>query len=452
MTTERDFDRLARAWLELSPNEAPDRTIETVLRVVRSTPQVRRPGRWLLWRFPAMTRPVLATGVLVVIVAVLGGALLLGRGPSANVGGPTTSPSATASPIDTATASPTFTASPTPTAAAGPVPNQLLHRWMGGNRTLIGIDAGAGTSIMFAAGSFEMSQSNGNSTPVTTSAAASLGSHTVRLVSTLDDTNCTRGDTGLYDWSVSGDGRTLVITAQADTCAARQLAAQGTWNLDGCKDAKTDCLGDVAAGTYASQYIAPRVKATDTWHPVYGAVTYTVPAGWANSSDWPNTFGLTPSTAYDALPAGRDEGSQNILVVAQATPMAPQSDPCGPPTGKADTSVSWTLASEVTWLRNVRGLIATPPTSITIDGHPGQWMDVRFDPTRETACKGAPGGAVGYLMPGVGLGNTAQRQRVILLDLGNGDLAAIVISSDTTAPFAALAAQAMPIVESFKFK
>ena len=55
-------------------------------------------------------------------------------------------------------------------------------------------------------------------------------------------------------------------------------------------------------------------------------------------------------------------------------------------------------------------------------------------------------------MPGVGLDTTAQRQRVILLDLGSGDLAAIVISSDTTAPFAGFAAQAMPVVESFTFK
>ncbi len=55
-------------------------------------------------------------------------------------------------------------------------------------------------------------------------------------------------------------------------------------------------------------------------------------------------------------------------------------------------------------------------------------------------------------MPGVGVASTAQRQRVIVLDLGSGDLVAIVINSDTTAPFAAFAAQAMPIVESFTFK
>ena len=55
-------------------------------------------------------------------------------------------------------------------------------------------------------------------------------------------------------------------------------------------------------------------------------------------------------------------------------------------------------------------------------------------------------------MPGVGLSTTAQRQRVILLDLGSGDLAAIVISSEATAPFAGFVAQAMPVIQTFTFK
>ena len=42
MTTERDFDRLARAWLELAPDEAPDRVIAAVLQAAETTPQMRR--------------------------------------------------------------------------------------------------------------------------------------------------------------------------------------------------------------------------------------------------------------------------------------------------------------------------------------------------------------------------------------------------------------------------
>jgi hypothetical protein len=389
-----------------------------------------------------MTRPVLATGALVVIVAVLGAALLFGRGPSPNVGGPSATPSTLA------TAVPTLTANPTPTAAGGPVLSPLRARWMGGNHAMPGIDAAAGTSIIFDAGTFAMSQSNANPHPALIAAATSVGSQTVRLVSTVADANCGKGDSGLYDWSVTADGRTLTITAQKDACATRLAAVPGTWYLDGCKDSQTDCLGDVAAGTYKSQYIAPRVKATDAWGPVYGAVTYTVPDGWANSSDWPSTLGLTPSNVYDALAAGNDEGGQNILVVAQATPMS-QLSACS---GKADATVARTVDAEMTWLRHVHGLVTTAPTSITIDGHAGQWVDVRLDPTWKAACPGGPGPEVGYLLPEVTVASTAQRQRVFVLDLGSGDLVAIVVNSDTTAPFTAFAGQAMPIVESFTFK
>ena len=44
-----------------------------------------------------------------------------------------------------------------------------------------------------------------------TASAMSIGNHSVRLVSTLADMNCTKGDTGLYYWPrKTGDGRTPV--------------------------------------------------------------------------------------------------------------------------------------------------------------------------------------------------------------------------------------------------
>ena len=93
-------------------------------------------------------------------------------------------------------------------------------------------------------------------------------------------------------------------------------------------------------------------------------MTYTVPDGWANSSDWPSTFGLTPSTAYDALPASGQEGSQSILIVAQETWVS-QPAACS---SQADTTVAHTVEAEITWLRQVHGLITSAPTQITVDG------------------------------------------------------------------------------------
>ena len=79
MTSERDFDRLARAWLDLGPNEAPDRVIATVLQAAETTPQVRRPIRWPFRKDFQMTRlPILAT-VMATLVVVIGGLQLIKR-------------------------------------------------------------------------------------------------------------------------------------------------------------------------------------------------------------------------------------------------------------------------------------------------------------------------------------------------------------------------------------
>ena len=43
MTTTRDPDRILRAWLDLMPDEAPDRAIAAVLQAVERASQARRP-------------------------------------------------------------------------------------------------------------------------------------------------------------------------------------------------------------------------------------------------------------------------------------------------------------------------------------------------------------------------------------------------------------------------
>ena len=61
MTTDRDFDRLARAWLETGPDEAPDRVIAAVLQAAETTPQVRRGLRRPFRRSVTMTRLSMTT-------------------------------------------------------------------------------------------------------------------------------------------------------------------------------------------------------------------------------------------------------------------------------------------------------------------------------------------------------------------------------------------------------
>jgi hypothetical protein len=112
MTEERDFDRLARAWLDLGPDEAPDRVVAAVLQAAETTPQVRRPLRWPIWRSFEMNRVSQAAGAAAVLVVVIGGGILLSQRNQPATGGPVTSPSVAPSP--------SLEVSPSPPAASAP--------------------------------------------------------------------------------------------------------------------------------------------------------------------------------------------------------------------------------------------------------------------------------------------------------------------------------------------
>jgi len=98
MTSERDFDRMARAWLELGPNEAPDRAVSAVLQAVETRSQVRPLSHRLIWRYPTVNRLRIAASVAVaVVIVVVGGVLLTRSNGQPGVGGASPSTSASAS-------------------------------------------------------------------------------------------------------------------------------------------------------------------------------------------------------------------------------------------------------------------------------------------------------------------------------------------------------------------
>ena len=384
-----------------------------------------------------MTRNLLVAGAAAVIAVAIGVALLLGRGSSPIVGTASPSPSPSQGSVQTPSAK------PSQADLGGPLPAQLQARWMGKSAVVSGLSIDAGTSVVFSANGVGLSPSNANTSPVLSASATSTG-QVLRLTS---GSACNADDIGLYGWSISSDGRTLTLTGQSDACATRLAALAGTWWLDGCKDTQTNCLGDLGPGTYASQYIAPRVKPGTLWSPVFGGLTYTVPAGWANSSDWPNTFGLTPSTDYATVGPGGQEGGRSILLITQPAALSPMSA-CS---GAVDNRVAHTVSAEVSSIEHTPGLISSAPTAISIGGHQGQWVDVRLNPTWKTACPGGPGPEADFLAspgsnspPILGVVGTAMRQRVIVLDLGSGDLLAIDVSTDATAPFNAFVARQCP--------
>lgn len=106
MSTNRDFDRIAAAWLAEGPSELADRVLDGALAEIHLTHQRR--GPFAPWRYAPMNAFSRAAAAVLVAALVLGGAVyLLGRN-NPSVGGPGATPSVSPSP--------TF---------AGPPPTQL---------------------------------------------------------------------------------------------------------------------------------------------------------------------------------------------------------------------------------------------------------------------------------------------------------------------------------------
>ena len=307
--------------------------VAAVLQAAETTPQVRRPIRWANLKDFQMTRlPVLAT-VAATIVVVIGGLLFINGPNDRGVGAPTASPSPSVVPSSASVAAPLDAA-------------LRSSRWMGGERTVPGILATAGTIINFTADNeFFITQANQNEDHFLNSIASSVGDGQFQLEGTP---SCNTGDIGRYSWSVAPSGRILTIVANSDDCSWRLGAVPGTWWLEACRETGTNCLGDVEAGTYKSQFFTPRLDAGAgaKWAPDFGALTYTVPDGWANSADWPGRFTLTPSADWPEGQAG-PQGIHQIELHWQYAANA-QNEGC---TSAELTSVP----------RNVGGLVGLDP-------------------------------------------------------------------------------------------
>ena len=324
----------------------------------------------------------------------------------------------------------------------------LRSRWMGSHRDVPGILPSAGSTILFSDRQFALTESNGIEDELLRSSASVPAAGQLRLDLSSSAGGCQKGDIGVYDWSLSSSGRTLTMTAVEDDCSTRRAAVPGVWWQMGCRNPSGDvCLGDLDAGTYKSQFIGPRLDPGAEWEADFGAVTYTVPDRWANSSDYPRMFSLVPSGDYANVP-DKDVESE-ILLLAQPIAQS-QENPCSVHDGEAEPGVGRTVDDLIAWLHRVPGLRATDPMSTTVDGHPGKWVDLTLEPGWTSTCevlefiKASDGGPVA--IAGV------ERERLILLDLGQGDVAGIRIFSHDPARFDAFVAEAMPIIDSFRFE
>lgn len=458
MTTNRDFDRVARAWLDLMPVEVPDRVIDDVLQAVETAPQLRRPRLAGPTRSTHMTRFLLIAATAVLGVALLGGAFLVAGG---HVGPTPTHAPAPSTAIATPAAAPSASAT-----AAYAVPPELRYSWVGAPRDIPGRGSSTRTNLRFGiSGVCVAGDQYSPSCDVVSSLLNVVDNRTLRLTTPLlAGADCRGGDAGTYPWSLSPGGTVLTIGAGTDACATRAVAVAGTWYRIGCKDAAAGCLGNLEAGTRPTQYINPRLPAGQPWDPAFGAMTYTVPDGWANSIDYPLSLVLMPASNYALEPTqGSAAGVYHRVEVFGDPAAAVQDASCS---GTPDPSITRTAAGLAAWVAGLPGVVASRSQPVTIDGHPGRSIDLTLAPTGAHTCTGDPGPSVQLFTTfrrdtgnnhdfGIGAG---EQIRVILLDLDKDHVAAIFIddgSSDHVADparFQALVDAAMPIVESMHFQ
>ena len=141
----------------------------------------------------------------------------------------------------------------------------------------------------------------------------------------------------------------LRLTPIEDGCTERGKALAGAWWKMGCTIADDNCLGLLDAGTYKSQFISPRLDPAPPGRPIVGGLTYTVPDGWANASDWPESFEIVPAAELPPIDDADRTGS--IGVFTQPTAMT-QDPPCS---DQVEPGVGRTVNELTDWLGTVPG-------------------------------------------------------------------------------------------------
>jgi len=212
MSEQRDFGRIANAWLDLMPSDAPDRAIAAVLKAVETTPQVRPSFIDGFRRSPTMTRIALVAWAL--LIAAIGAyALITGAQPPKQTA-PSTAPST----------------APTAQAGGGALADTLRAEWISFTSENPILENGAGpVSLTIGPSGVDVIAANfgpGLEYPSTTTA---IGADQFEVALTRDGRNCRAGDRGTYRWSLSADRSQLTLTSVADSCPKRMTVLERTW-------------------------------------------------------------------------------------------------------------------------------------------------------------------------------------------------------------------------------
>ena len=437
MTQDRDLEQLLDQWFTEGPTEVADRVVDEAFDQIALMP--RRRAERATRRITTMSNLVkwMAAAIVIGLIGYvgLGGPL---RSDVSSNGVPSPSPSQAPSP------------NATPRPAFG-TPKGIQGMWVGSPQAAPAVTSVQGAAkVTFDSANFILE--NGIQGEYLKAFVEVPAPGQIQLTALETALGCTQGDKGVYDYTVSPGGTRLDVEPRSDDCATRAATFRGEWLRIGCKvEFQNDCLGPLEAGTYSSQFMEPMISCPDAscWKPILGGLTYTVPDGWANPSDYPASYTIKPQDGYDQY--GKD-WSDEIDVFAN--PVASNNDDTC--TLNPDATVGRSADELVNWITSHPGLVSTTPQTVTIGSLTGQWVDIEVAPTWTKTCPGDPNPNVGLYTAALGdgyinWGFSTDRERHIFLDLGDGNVAVIVISTLDKANFDSFVAQAMPIVETFKF-
>jgi hypothetical protein len=430
MTTDDQLLRQVTAYLDECEGTTilPEAILDDIRADLPSTPQSRPSG---LARFFDMSTP-LRIGLAAAVVAVAA-ILSLNWLGTIQVGPP---------PEGSDRATPSTDASGETTL----LPQQLRHPFLGPDPTADG--GGGASAVDFTSGILQFSDADSR---FITSTANITADGRLRFETAVSD-RCAVGDVGLYAWSMSEGETFLTIESGTDDCSARADSVPGTYERSDCWTPDDWCLGVLEAATYRSQFIEPRFSGE--WKERHGALTYTVPEGWASYGDWPFTYGLTPRSEYERRPTDPncfdcpgDRNTIGVLVNPEAAAEdCSQAVVAGIGSGRDDL---------VDWLVRHPGLVTGEPERWTIGGFEAVTLVIEGSSEWTGTCDAASpfiavpifyreGGYHTSLAPG-------SRNQVTLIDLGDGNTVAVVVDSGIESAFEAFVAEARPIIESFEF-
>jgi len=459
MSSERDATRIVRSFLEEGVAVLPDRVLDAVLDQLPATPQ--RQAGWLARRFTHMHSNRIRFGAAAAAAAVVA---LIGVVTFGNIGVPLPTPGAS---------------SRSPSQSAAALPDWLQGLSYGPPREIPGLNVRGSFDLEFTASQFVLwTGDRGMGFGALHSEASIPAPGQLRLEST-GDLDCERGDVGIYPFSLTPGGTKLTIGAGTDACEVRAAALPGEWLVANCwgEEGGTspdtagghECLGRLEAGTYVSRYFNP---GNPTGVTGFGAFSYTVPEGWAASSDHSQGYNLVPEAAYDrfvdsiidSVLRSPCDGRQpclrhiSLIVGPEVVPECTAQEASLPDGRSADALVAW--------LTQHPGLVTTAPQRIDLNEVPATLIDIEAVAAWTGYCNEDDQEESGPSVPlfrgslGIPLGG---RLRLILSDFGLGndspnasdpslsDALVIIIDPGDTQDLDAFLDEAMPIVETFTF-